>query len=162
MSDDTLITPEIREMLGREEYFPGKEMVDISSIRRYAQAIFDPSCLYLGEGEAQESEYGDVIAPPTFLLDVSQNIFSEIGPDGRDLSRISIPGLNAIRGGNEYIFLEPVKPGDLINRRRKIIDVYEKTGKKAGNILFIVSETIFTNQEGKTLAKCRETMMFLK
>lgn len=162
MADETLITPEIKAMLGREEHFPGEEVVDINSIRRYAQAISDLNPLYLDEEYAKSTEFGGIIAPPTFIFDVSQDIFAEVGEDGRDLTRVTIPGMNAVRGGNEYEFFEPLRPGDVVNRRRKVIDIYEKEGKKAGKILFITYETTYMNQSGTVLGICRETMMFLK
>ena len=162
MTDETLITPEIKAMLGKEEYFPGKEVVDRSSIRRYAQAISDLNSLYLDDEFARQSKYGGIVAPPTYIFDVSHDIFAETGEDGRDLTRVTVPGMNAVRGGNEYEFYEPVKPGDVVNRRRKVIDIYEKEGKKAGKILFITYETTYVNQNGTVLAICRETMMFLR
>jgi len=162
MTEETLITPEIKAMLGKEEYFPGKEVVDRSSIRRYAQAISDLNPLYLDDEFARQSKYGGIVAPPTYIFDVSHDIFAEIGEDGRDLTRVTVPGMNAVRGGNEYEFYEPVKPGDVVNRRRKVIDIYEKEGKKAGRILFITYETTYMNQKGAVLGICRETMMFLK
>ena len=162
MTEETLITPEIKAMLGKEEYFPGIEVVDRSSIRRYAQAISDSNPLYLDDEYAKQSKYGGIVAPPTYIFDVSHDIFAEIGEDGRDLTRVTVPGMNAVRGGNEYEFLEPVKAGDVVNRRRKVTDIYEKEGKKADKILFITYETTYVNQNGTALAICRETMMFLK
>lgn len=162
MTDETLITPEIKAMLGKEEYFPGTEVVDRSTIRRYAQAISDFNPLYLDDEFARQSKYGGIVAPPTYIFDVSHDTFAEIGEDGRDLTRVTVPGMNAVRGGNEYEFYEPAKPGDVVNRRRKVIDIYEKEGKKAGKILFITYETTYVNQKGTVLGICRETMMFLK
>ena len=116
MTEETLITSEIEEMKGRSEFFVGKELVKRSAIRRYDQAISDLNPLYLDEEYAKKSEYGGIIAPPTFIFDVSHDIFTEIGEDGRDLSRVTIQGMNALRGGNEYRFLEPARPGDIVNR----------------------------------------------
>ncbi len=162
MAEQSLITPEIRATLGQELYFAGKGVIDRTAIRRYAQAISDLNPLYIDEKFAKKSKYGGLIAPPTFIFEVSQDIFAEVGEDGRDLSGVTIQGLNAVRGGNEYQFFEPARPGDLINRRRKITDIYEKKGKKVGKILFIVYETTYINQKHKLLAVCRETMMFVK
>jgi acyl dehydratase len=145
MAEGSLITPEIRAMLGQEVYFAGKEVIDRTAIKRYAQAISDLHPLYIDEEFAKKGKYGGVIAPPTFIFDVSHDIFAEIGEDG-----------------NEYQFFEPARPGDIINRRRKIADIYEKKGKKAGNILFVVYETTYTNQKDELLGVCRETMMFVK
>ena len=118
--------------------------------------------VYLDDEFARQSKYGGIVAPPTYIFDVSHDIFAEIGEEGRDLTRVTVPGMNAVRGGNEYEFCEPVKPGDVVNRWRKVIDIYEKEGKKAGKILFITYETTYVNQSGTVLGKCRETMMFLK
>jgi acyl dehydratase len=161
MAEGSLITPEIRAMLGQELYFPGKELIDRTAIRRYAQAISDLNPLYIDEEFAEKSAYGGLIAPPTFIFDVSHDLFAEVGENGRDLSRVTMHGLNAVRGGNEYHFFEPARPGDIVNRRRKITDIYEKKGRKAGTILFVVYETTYTNQKEKLLGVCRETMMFV-
>lgn len=162
MAEQSLITPEIKAMLGQEVYYAGKEVIDRTAIRRYAQAISDLNPLYIDEEFAKKSKYGGIIAPPTFIFDVSHDIFAEVGEDGRDLSRVTIPNLNAVRGGNEYQVFELARPGDIINRRRKVTDIYEKKGKKAGKILFVVYETTYTNQKDKLLGVCRETMMFVK
>jgi len=162
MVEQSLITAEIKAMLGHEVFFPGKEVINISSIRRYAQAISDLNPLYLDEDYAKKSAYGGIIAPPTFIFDVSHDIFADVGENGRELSRVTIPGMNAVRGGNEYHFFEPARPGYRVNRTRKIIDIYEKEGKMVGKILIVVYETTYTNQKGKILGVCRETMMFLK
>jgi len=162
MTEESLITPEVQAMLGQEVVFPGKEVVDKNSIRCFAQSIADLNPLYLDEEYAKKSKYGGIIAPPTYVFDVSSDIFAEAGEDGRDLSRVSVPGLQPVRGGNVYEFFEPVRPGDVIDRTRKITDIYEKESKKAGKILFIDYETTYTNQKDKVLGKARETMMFLK
>ena len=162
MVEESLMTPEIKAMVDQEAFFPGKEVIDRSSIRRYAQAISDLNPVYLDEAYAKETEYGGIIAPPTFIFDVSHDIFSGVGEDGRDLSSVTIAGLIPVRGGNEYRFFEPARLGDIVSRRREIVDLYEKEGKRAGKILFVIYETTYTNQEGKVLGICRETLMFMK
>lgn len=162
VQQDSLLTPEIKAMMGQETVLSGKETIDKSSIKRYAQAIFDSNPIYFDEDYAKNSKYGTIIAPPTYIFDVSHDIFADTGKDGRDLTRITIEGLQAIRGGNEYQFIKPAKVGDIINAKRKIIDIYEKEGKTAGKILFIVYDTTFTNQRDEILGITRETMMFIK
>lgn len=162
MAEESLITPEIRAMLGQEALSPGQETADRTAIRRYAAAIGDLNPLYLDEEYAKKTSYGGIVAPPTFVFDVSSNIFSEVGEDGRDKARISIPGLRVARGGNDWQFFEPVRLGDVVSRRRKIVDIYERPGKKAGTILFVISETTYTNQKGQLLGISRETLMFFR
>lgn len=162
MDQESLITPEIKAMIGKEDYFPGTEVIDKSSIRRYAQAISDLDPLYFDEEYAQKTPYSGIIAPPTFIFDVSSNIFSEVGEDGRDLSRITIPGLRFARSGNEYQFFQPARLGYIINQKRKIVDIYERESRTLGKIMFIVYDTLYTNQEGKLLSINTETLMFFK
>ena len=162
MRKDSLITPEIKAMIGQEVYFGGTEVIDRSSIRRYAQAILDLNPLYLDEEYAKETPYGGIIAPPTFIFEVSNNIFSEVGEDGRDLSRIILPGFKLARGGNEYEIFQPARPGDIVNLRRKIIDIYEKDSQAVGKIIFVIYDMTYSNHEGKLLGVNRETLMFFK
>ena len=159
---NSLLKPEIKAMVGQETVLIGKEPIDKSSIRRYAQAIFDTNPLYFDEDYAKNSKYGTIIAPPTYVFDVSHDIFADTGKDGRDLTRITIEGLQAVRGGNAYQFKKPAKVGDIIHAKRKVIDIYEKEGRTAGKILFIVYDITFTNQRNEVLGSSRETMMFIK
>lgn len=161
-SQESLITPEIKAMLDQETVYPGKEMVDATAIRRYAAAIGELDPLYLDEEYAKKTIYGGIIAPPTFVFDVSNNIFGDVGEDGREKGRVTLPGLRVARGGNEWQFFEPVRPGDVIDRKRKIAEIYEKAGRKAGNIVFVVTETSCTNHKGQLLGINRETLMFFK
>jgi acyl dehydratase len=162
MAEESLITPEIQAMIGQEIDFPASEIIDRSSIRRYAQAISDLNPLYLDEEYAKKTEYGGIIAPPTFIFDVNHNIFDEVGEDGRNLARVTIPGLKLARGGNEYQFVQPARPGDMVHQKRKIVDIYERPSKTVGKILFIVYDVTYTNQEDKLLGINRETLMFFK
>jgi acyl dehydratase len=161
MTEETLITPELKAMVGQETDLPGIEAIDRTSIARYAHAISDLDPLYLDEEYAKQTEYGGVVAPPTFLFDIIPASV-EVGDDGRDLTRIKLPGYRLARGGNEYQFFRLVRPGDVVNRKRKIIDVYEKESKKVGTMIFVVYDISYTNQEGELLGINRETLMFFK
>jgi len=162
MAEKSLITAEIKSMIGQEIDLPSIEAIDKTSIIRYARAISDFNPLYSDEEYAEKTEYGGIIAPPTFIFDVV-SATTDIGDDGRDLTRIKLPGFKpAIRAGNEYQLLEPARPGDVVNRKRKIINIYEREGKKVGKIVFVVYDTTYTNQKGGILGISRETLMFFK
>ena len=66
-------------MLGQETVLIGKEAIDKSSIRRYAQAILDSNPIYFDEDFAKNSMHGAIIAPPTYIFDVSHDIFADTG-----------------------------------------------------------------------------------
>jgi len=84
MTEESLITPELKAMVGQETDLPGIEAIDRTSIARYAHAISDLDPLYLDEEYAKQTEYGGVVAPPTFLFDIIPASV-EVGDDGRDL-----------------------------------------------------------------------------
>jgi len=161
MPEDSLLTPDIKAMVGLETNLPNLESIDKTTIIRYVQAISDLNPLYIDEEYAKETEYGGIIAPPTFIFDVMPAA-TEIGDDGRDVTRIALPGFKVARGGNEYQFLEPARPGDVIMRRRKIVDVFERDSKKVGKIIVIVYDTTYSNQDARVLGINRETLLFFK
>ena len=161
MPEDSLLTPDIKAMVGLETNLPNLESIDKTTIIRYVQAISDLNPLYIDEEYAKETDYGGIIAPPTFIFDVIPAA-TEIGADGRDVTRIALPGFKVARGGNEYQFLEPARPGDVIMRRRKIVDVFERDSKKVGKIIFIVYDTTYSNQDARVLGINRETLLFFK
>jgi acyl dehydratase len=51
---------------------------------------------------------------------------------------------------------QPVKPGDVITARSKMIDAYEKRGK-TGKYVYTVDETVCTNQRGEIVMKFGHT-----
>jgi acyl dehydratase len=161
MPEDSLLTPDIKAMVGLETDLPNLESIDKTTIIRYVQAISDLNPLYIDEEYAKETDYGGIIAPPTFIFDIIPAA-TEIGDDGRDVTRIALPGFKVARGGNEYQFLEPARPGDVIMRRRKIVDVFERDSKKVGKIIFIVYDTTYSNQDARVLGINRETLLFFK
>lgn len=161
MPEDSLLTPDIKAMVGLETNLPNLESIDKTTIIRYVQAISDLNPLYIDEEYAKETDYGGIIAPPTFIFDVIPAA-TEIGDDGRDVTRIALPGFKVARGGNEYQFLEPARPGDVIIRRRKIVDVFERDSKKVGKIIVIVYDTTYSNQDARVLGINRETLLFFK
>ena len=161
MSEDSLLTPDIKAMVGLEANLPNLESIDKTTIIRYVQAISDLNPLYIDEEYAKETDYGGIIVPLTFMFDVIPAA-TEIGNDGRDVTRIALPGFKVARGGNEYQFLEPARPGDVIMRRRKIVDVFERDSKKVGKIIFIVYDITYSNQDARVLGINRETLLFFK
>lgn len=163
MTEESLITPEIRAMVGQEVVSHAPEEVSTSSIRRFAMAVGDANPLYVDEEYAKKSKYGGIIAPPVYLTAVNHDAFAEIGDDGRLKSRIKLPPpLNRLaRGGNEFEFFQPARPGDALTIKRKITDIFQKEGK-SGGLVFVIYETSYTNQKDELLAINRETLIFFK
>jgi acyl dehydratase len=105
-------------------------------LKRFAEAIGDPNPRWKTE------------APPTFLVALS--------PASLHLAEAEEYGKGWLNGGNRFEYLEPVWAGDRITATGRVADVYEKTGS-SGSLLFIIFETEYVNQDGRTVARLRGT-----
>ena len=110
--------------------------VEAGHLKRFAEAIGDPNPRWRLE------------APPTFLV--------AIAPVSLHLAEAEEYGKGWLNGGNRFEYFEPVKVGDRITATGRVADVYEKTGS-SGSLLFIIFETDFVNQDGRTVARRRGT-----
>jgi N-terminal half of MaoC dehydratase len=115
---------------------PTEATVEAGHLKRFADAIGDPNPRWRSE------------APPTFLVALS--------PVSMHLAEAEEYGKGWLNGGNRFEYLEPVRVGDRITATGRIADVYEKSGS-SGNLLFIIFETDYVNQEGRTVARLRGT-----
>ena len=138
-----------RSLLGVEHHI-GSFPISREMILAFAESMHETHPLYSDEAQAQASEHGDLIAPPTFC-----NIFIE-GFRRPDIKlEFGDVGLFA----NQVIEpLTPIKPGDTIEARTKLQDVYAKTGR-SGKMVFVVWETSFTNQHGETAVLVRDSFV---
>jgi len=110
--------------------------VEAGHLRRFCEAIGDPNPRWLQE------------APPTFLV--------ALAPTSYHLPEAEEYGKGWLNGGNRFEYSEPVRVGDQITATGKVAEVYEKSGG-SGTLLFIIFETEYTNQHGRTVARLRGT-----
>ena len=115
---------------------PVQTAVEAGHLRRFVEAIGDPNPRWQAE------------VPPTFLV--------ALAPVSLHLAEAEEYGKGWLNGGNRFEYLEPVKVGDTITATGRVADVYEKSGSN-GNLLFIIFETDYVNQEGRTVARLRGT-----
>ena len=135
MSTTTSVIDRLRARIGKDGP-PTQALVEAGHLKRFAEAIEDPNPRWTRE------------APPTFLVALS--------PAAYHLEEAEEYGKGWLNGGNRFEYLEPVKVGDRITATSRVADVYEKTGS-SGSLLFIIFETDYVNQEGRTVARLRGT-----
>jgi acyl dehydratase len=146
--------------VGKEVVFNVSEGIGKRAIRRFASVIGDGNPLYYDEEYARKTPYKRIIAPPTMLFEIGFDIGDDInGKTGLQVGLEEFLGFpdNIQRVGNEYEIFEPLYPDDIIKAKRRITSVEEKEGK-TGKWIFITSEIIYLNQEGKILGKNKETV----
>jgi hypothetical protein len=115
---------------------PTEAAVEAGHLKRFADAIGDSNPRWRSE------------APPTFLV--------ALAPVSMHLAEAEEYGKGWLNGGNRFEYLEPVRVGDRITATGRVADVYEKSGS-TGNLLFIIFETEYVNQDGRTVARLRGT-----
>ena len=111
-------------------------VVEAGHVRRFAEAIGDANPRWAKE------------APPTFLV--------ALAPASLHLAEAEEYGKGWLNGGNRFEYFAPVRIGDRITASGRVAEVYEKPGS-SGNLLFIVFETDYVNQDRVLVARLRGT-----
>jgi acyl dehydratase len=140
---------EIDKSIKGKEYPPYVVTIERGKIKEFARAIGDLSPFYLDDAVGRASEWGDIIAPPTFPTTFREDSGTLLRDLGVDISRL-------LHGEQEFEHLKPIRPGDTYLCRSKIVDVYEKTGR-SGPMAFVVRETAVTDADNEVVVIMRQT-----
>jgi hypothetical protein len=131
----TSVVDRLRSRVGQTAP-PISATVEAGHLKRFTEAIGDPNPRW------------DTEAPPTYLV--------ALIPVSMHLAEAEEYGKGWLNGGNRFEYMEPVRVGDRITATGRVADVYEKTGS-SGSLLFIIFETDYVNQHGRTVARLRGT-----
>ena len=137
-----------RDVLGKESA-PFVVTVERGAIKAFARAIGDLNAVYLDDAVGRASEWGDVIAPPTFATSFRDEAGARafLAELGVDISRV-------LHGEQEFEIHRQMRPGETYLCRSKVVDIYEKSGK-SGAMAFVVRETTITDDDNEIVAKAR-------
>jgi len=133
-----------------KEYPPYPFTVERGKIKEFARAIGDLNPCYLDDRVGAASEWGDLIAPPTFAVtfrDETADTGAMLRDLGTDISRI-------LHGEQEFELFRPLQPGQTYLCRARIVDIYEKSGR-SGPMAFVVRETTITDRTNDVVAAVR-------
>ena len=153
------IYEEAKELIGVEtETILGRYPVEYEPIRRYCHMVDDANPLFLDPDYAKNTKYGGVICPPFMVQNFG--LFDPWPPKEKpSLPSIPALGRRAINMATEWEFFKPVRIGDLISCKRKIVDIYIKPVRLDPKTFWIITEDTYTNQHGETVAILRNTML---
>jgi acyl dehydratase len=127
--------------------------VEKGAIRKFAGATGDVDPLFQDPEFAERTEYGSIVAPPTFFCPDPL-----IAAQAAGLKRLPSPFRYGIDGGTEWELFHPVRVGDVLSLTAKIADVYEKQGSpRTGRMLFSIIEVACRNQRGDLVGISRGT-----
>jgi len=133
-----------------KEYAPFAVTVERGKIKEFARAIGDLSPFYLDDAVGRASEWGDIVAPPTFPItfrDDGADTGSMLRDLGVDISRI-------LHGEQEFEHYKPIRPGETYLCRSRVTDIYEKTGR-SGPMAFVVREMAVTDGDDEIVCLVR-------
>ena len=119
------------------------EPISLHDIRRWAHySVGDDNPLFSDAHYAKRTIWGSNIAPPTFLYTIDSGI---IAP--------GLPGIQWIFGGSRWQHHLPVRVGDTICARARLIDMQVREGKTVARYVNQVGEVLFTNQSGQLVSR---------
>src|SRR5437773_6444161 len=148
------MTVQINKAMIGKEYSLYVVTVERGKIKEFARAIGDANPFYLDDRVGAASEWGTLIAPPTFAITFrSERADSDalLRDLGVDISRI-------LHGEQEFELVRQLTPGETYLCRTKVVDIYEKTGK-SGPMAFVVRETAITDRTNEIVATMRNVMV---
>lgn len=128
--------------------------VSVEEIRRFCFATDDLNPRWLDPAASPDG----ITAPPAFLsIPFDTDVpLAELADDGVPLAQqgLVFPPLKARRklfGGYQVEYFQPIHPGDVLTRQRRILDVHERQGA-SGSSVFVLIEATYTNQRGEKVA----------
>lgn len=148
------LTPALLAYVGKCGESMSGYPISVEEIRRFCYATDDLNPAYLEAGHAPSG----IVAPPMFIsIPFDWDVpLEELPEDGTPQQNdgLPYPPLKARRklfGGYQVEYFQPLRPGDVLRRRRKILDIYERHGG-SGSAVYVVIEATYTNQRDEKVA----------
>lgn len=136
-------------VLGKE-YPPFTVTVERGRIKDFARAIGDLNPFYLDDAVGRASEWGDVIAPPTFAVS-----FRDEAADSAALLRdLKVDISRVLHGEQHFELVSPLRPGETYLCRTRVVDIDRKAGR-SGPMAFVTRQTAITDRSNEIVATMR-------
>ena len=139
---ESFLTEEMRQQAIGLEGPPTVTEVEKGAIVKFAQAIGNDNPVFNDEAAARDSQYGGLVAPPTFLRSMETS---------RPELPFEFPFDRRLDGGSDWEYFYPVRPGDRITSVSRIEDINERPGR-LGLMVIMTVVTTYTNQLGQVAA----------
>jgi hypothetical protein len=136
------------------EFKPFVVSVEKGRLAFFLKAIGERNRIYLDAPSAQAAGYRSIPAPPTYASVLEMEGESDLPPE---VQALQLEVGRILHGSQSFEYFEPIYAGDEITVARKIIDMYDK---KDGALEFVVTESTYTNQDGKLVAKAQCNLVY--
>lgn len=138
-----------------QSFSPFTIEVERGKIRELALAIGDDNPIYQSKEAAQAAGYPDVPIYPT-----SPTVFSFWG-SAHMVDQLASLGINLMRvlhGEEEYEYLAPIYPGDILTGVMRLVDARSRQTQGA-TLDVLTIEIDYTNQHDKLACKARQVLI---
>jgi hypothetical protein len=124
---------------------PWDMVIEQGKIREFAAAMQSDNPAYQGP---------NAIIPPTFLVNAAH-----WAPAGVRVT-VGFERKRLLHGEQEYTFIgPPPKVGDVLTAQERLVDRYEKPGKRGGQMRFAVVLTEYRDRDGNLVAQAQATFI---
>jgi acyl dehydratase len=121
-------------------------------IRELALAVGDENPIYQSRAAAQEAGYADMplfpTAPTMFTFWGNTKMVGQIVSLGVNVMRI-------LHGEEEYEYLAPVNPGDVLTGVMTLVDGKSRQGRDGSSMDILTVEIRYTNQDCRPILNAR-------
>jgi acyl dehydratase len=115
------------------------------AIRHYAHGIGDDNALWCDPAYAEKTQYGSLVALPSFLFSTSRIVSGYVG---------GLSGVHAMWAGADWTWEKPVLRNDTITTEAYLKDLIEHQTRFAGRSFQQIYHVDFYNQHGDKVAGC--------
>jgi hypothetical protein len=156
----SVITPEMREQIGKEGP-PSTLEVDKTAVRMFARAVGHTDQVFYDEEEAKRRGYRSLPAPPGYL---GTRVYNPKAAETEGPANFTRgPYKRILNGGTEIEYFntgpaDAICAGDVLTATSHIADIQQRQGG-IGTMLITITETTYTNQNGKLVAVSRGTII---
>ena len=160
---ESIVTPELRDWIGRTSGPVQLETISASDVRRYVDATGDANLLWLDDNFARNAGYRSRLLPPTLVGWVPFSMKegdSASSPDATDLRRqLPLPEryTNVRNAGAETEWLQPAYVGEQLSTQSRIVDIVARLGH-AGLGIYITQEEQILNSRQEIVMRRRHTV----
>lgn len=139
-----------------QSFSPFTYEVPRNKIHELTTAIGDNNPIYHSQEAAIAAGYKDVPLSPT-----GPTLFGFWGNTnmGRELVNVGINVLRILHGEEEYEYLAPIYPGDVLTGVTTIIDGKSRQGKGGSSMDILTTETRYSNQHNQPVLNTRTTIV---
>jgi hypothetical protein len=140
-----------RSLIGYE-FPPTHARVEAAGVSAFARAIGETDRVYFDRDEAIARGYRNIPVPPTYAFILKH---CSADPESR-LATLGITGGSGklLHAEQSFSYKAPIVVGDQLTFRERVADIFEKKG---GSLIFVVLETVVTNDRGQEAAIIRHT-----